>query len=211
MILHDLTNTEAHPIYDKLQVENGLRHYDFLKSLVEISIATNRPFLSQTVLKALNFHAIACLHTNAGMFRPCPVKVGGREGFPPEWQLQDLMDDFMNIVNRSWAETDTFALAAFVLWRLNRIHPFINGNGRTARAACFFVLCVKSGGWLPYDPILPELIKQNRNEYVTILQKIDASEAEGKLDVTPLAEFLSALIASQVDAIADAEQETEES
>lgn len=198
MILHDLTNTEAHPLYKKLQVENGLRHYDFLKSLVEVSIEADRPFLSQTLLKALNFHAIACLHTNAGMYRPCPILVGGRDGFPEAWQLQDLMDDFMNIVNRRWAESDMFSLAAFVLWRLNRIHPFINGNGRTARAACFFVLCVKSGGWLPYDPILPELIKQNRDEYVSILQTIDESERAGNMDVSPLAAFLTKLITEQV-------------
>lgn len=201
MILHDLTGgSESHPSYQKLEISNGLRHYDFLKSVVEAALETDRPFLSQTVLKALNFHAIACLHTNAGMYRPCPIKVGGKEDFPAHWQLPDLMDDFVNFVNRKWVETDTLVLAAFVLWRLNRIHPFINGNGRTARAACLFVICVSAGGWLPYSPILPEMIKGNRDEYVAILQGVDTSAASGKLNLQPLVDFLERLIKEQTGA-----------
>lgn len=198
MILHDLVGGEAHESYRKLEVSNGLRHYDFLKSIVETAIEVDRPLLSQTILKALNFHAIACLHTNAGMFRPCKIKVGDREDFPEPWQLPDLMDDFVNQVNRRWAESDDLVLAAFVLWRLNRIHPFINGNGRTARAACLFVLCLKAGGWLPHSPILPEMIRANRNEYVGILRDIDASAEAGTLDLQPLIDFLSRLLSDLV-------------
>ncbi|MBL8221394.1 MAG: Fic family protein, partial [Bryobacterales bacterium] len=28
-----------------------------------------------------------------------------------------------------------------VMWRLNWIHPFFGGNGRTARSASYLVLC----------------------------------------------------------------------
>jgi Fic family protein len=65
------------------------------------------------------------------------------------------MDDSVNQVNLWWQSADPVALATFVLWRLNNIHPFINGNGRTARAATYFVLCVKAGGWLQGTTILP--------------------------------------------------------
>lgn len=200
MILHDLTNSENHPFYAKMQVSNGVRHYDFLKSVVEAAIETDRPFLSQTILKALNFHAIACLHPNAGMYRPCSVTVGENENFPAHWQIPDLMDDFTNMVNRRWFEADVVHLAAFVLWRLNRIHPFINGNGRTARAACLFVLCVKTGGWLPFQPLLPELIRRDREEYILILKGIDSSEQNGRLDLLPLVEFLTHLLKELVNA-----------
>ena len=63
-----------------------------------------------------------------------PVTVG--DYHPPEhYRVQALMDDFVNNVNRSWENADPVVLATLVLWRLNNIHPFINGNGRTARAA----------------------------------------------------------------------------
>jgi Fic family protein len=108
------------------------------------------------------------------------------------------MQMFTNQVNRMWDETDDVVLAAFVLWRLNFIHPFINGNGRTARAACHFVLCLKAGGWLPGDPILPELIRYNRAEDVSRLQAVDATLAAGALDLTPIHEFLTRLIDEQI-------------
>ena len=200
MIVHNLTGDEGNPIYKKLEVSNGLRHYDFLRSIIDASIETKQPFISQTILKALNFHAIACLHPNAGQYRPCPVQVDGNLNFPQAWQIPDLMDEFTNNVNRNWIETDTLVLAAFVLWRLNRIHPFINGNGRTARAACLYVICVKSGGWLPYSPILPEKIRENRPEYVDILRKVDASEADSAFDIRPLVEFLQRLMNELVSA-----------
>ena len=98
----------------------------------------------------INYHAIACLHTNAGEYRPCSVKVGGYA--PPEhYRVNTLMDDFVNVVNHRWDKADPIWLTAYVLWRLNNIHPFINGNGRTARAACYFVLCVKVEGWVVSD------------------------------------------------------------
>lgn len=108
------------------------------------------------------------------------------------------MDDLVNMVNRSWEQADPVALSAYVLWRLNHIHPFINGNGRTARAACYFVLCVKSGTWLPGMTILPELICRDRNEYVVALRRVDESLTRGPVDLGPLHELLSRLISEQL-------------
>ena len=89
------------------------------------------------------------------------------------------MDDFVNVVNWNWEKADPIALAAYVLWRLNHIHPFINGNGRTARASCYFVLCVKAGGLLPGTTILPELIKRERPSYVAALKTADRLSGVG--------------------------------
>lgn len=200
MIVYELTNTEAHPAYQELEVSNGIRQYDFLRSMVSASMALGRPFLSQHLLKALNFHAITCLHTNAGEFRPCEVTVGSH--IPPaHYRVQAQMDDFINMVNRRWETSDSVALATFVLWRLNHIHPFINGNGRTARAACMFVLCVGSGGWIRGEPILPELLKQNRQEYVAALKVADGSLAAGNLDLSVLHALVSRLLEQQVNSI----------
>lgn len=90
------------------------------------------------------------------------------------------------------------ALSAYVLWKLNYIHPFINGNGRTARAACYFVLCVKAGGWLAGDTILPELLRQNRDLYVQALQAADDSLKAGALDLSQLHSLMSALLEQQL-------------
>lgn len=151
VIVFNLTASENHPVYQELEIANGNRQYDFLRSIVTTAAALGRPFLSQHVIKALNFHAITCLHQSAGEYRPCLVQVGNHT--PPEhYRVDALMEDFVNLVNRMWSEADPVVLAAFVLWQLNYIHPFINGNGRTARAACYFVLCLRLGRWLPGQP-----------------------------------------------------------
>jgi Fic family protein len=162
------------------------------------SLAMGRPFLSQHIIKALNFHAITCLHIHPGEYRPCDVTAG--QHHPPQfYRVPALMDDFVNVVNRNWEQTDPVALATFVLWRLNNIHPFVNGNGRTARASCYYVLCVKAGNLLPGTTILPELIKQNPQEYIDTLQAGHDSLAAGNLDLSRLHALVSRLLTEQLN------------
>ncbi|HMV21905.1 MAG TPA: Fic family protein [Rhodocyclaceae bacterium] len=199
MILFELVGRqEEHPIYQDMEISNGARQYDFLRSIVTAAINVGRPFLSAQILKALNFQAIACLHTNAGEYRPCQVVVGTHK--PPEhYRVDALMDDFINQVNRAWETTDTVVLSTFVLWRMNYIHPFINGNGRTARAACYFVLCVKANGWLPGKMILPELIRRERDAYIEALADADKSFHDGNLDLTKLHQLVAKLLEEQIN------------
>ena len=199
MILFELVGRqEEHPIYQDMEISNGARQYDFLRSIVTAAINVGRPFLSAQILKALNFQAIACLHTNAGEYRPCQVVVGTHK--PPEhYRVDALMDDFINQVNRAWETTDIVVLSTFVLWRMNYIHPFINGNGRTARAACYFVLCVKANGWLPGKMILPELIRRERDAYIEALADADKSFHDGNLDLTKLHQLVAKLLEEQIN------------
>ena len=159
MILFDWgSETETNQLYIKLATENLDRQISFLKSTVETAIDSKREMLSQTLIKALNFHAIACLHPDAGIYRTYPVCVFGPDGKnvvyepPVHARVTSLMDDMVNVVNREWKDKEAVWLAAFVLWRINNIHPFINGNGRTARAASYFVLCVKNGSVASREP-----------------------------------------------------------
>ncbi|MGH8499106.1 MAG: Fic family protein [Methylococcales bacterium] len=197
MIVYDITNSEDNPIYKALEQSNLSRQYDFLRSIVEASIGMNCLFLSTYIIKALHFHAITCLHPCAGEYRPCPVLVGDFR--PPEHYLVgSMMDDFVNQVNIIWERADPVELAAFVLWKLNFIHPFINGNGRTARAISYFVLCVKVGGWLPGRIILPELLRGERDAYVAALKSVDTSFKAGAFDISPLKTIVSELLAKQL-------------
>lgn len=63
---------------------------------------------------------------------------------------------------------------------------------------CYFVLCLKAGGWLSGETILPELIRQNRQEYVDALQRAHDTFAAGALDLAPLHAFVSRLLAQQL-------------
>jgi Fic family protein len=175
VFLYELVGQEDHPVYQRLLIENLERQYSFLRSAVVASLEIGRPMLSLEIILSLNYHAISCLHGNAGKLRPCEVTVGGTFHPPPHYEVPALMSMFIDEVNRNWERADPVVLASFILWRLNYIHPFVNGNGRTARVTCYFALCCKMGQWLGGDTLLPELIRQNRDEYVAALKAVDAT------------------------------------
>ena len=203
MFIFELTGSEHDPTYEKLSIENLNRQYDFLRSITEASLALRRPMLSIEVIKSFNYHAITCLHVSAGEFRPCPVTVGDYQP-PLHFQVPALMQMFTNEVNRFWERVDALTLATLVLWRLNHIHPFVNGNGRTARVTAYYVLCLASGGWLPGSKILPERIVERRSEYVNALRKVDQSFDAGELSLAPLHGLLAELLDQQ---LAESEQQ----
>lgn len=204
MILFELAGSENHPVYQQLQIENAERQYSFMNSTISAALAMGRPFLSQTLLKAFNFHAVACLHTSAGQYRPCEVIVGSHQPIQ-HFRVQAWMDDFTNMVNRLWSDMDAVVLAAYVLWGINNVHPFENGNGRTARAAAYFVLCVRIGGFLPGGPQILEVLKADRREdYVAALTHADHNRTmDGFLYLQPMVDLLIELIKQQ---LADAQQ-----
>ncbi|MEX0971505.1 MAG: Fic family protein [Paracoccaceae bacterium] len=196
--MFDILGGEDNPTYKELEVSNTDRHLSFLKSITETAIRVKKPFLSSQVLRALNYHAIACLHTHPGEYRPCEVGVG--DYVPPQmYRVQGLMDDFINTVNLNWTSLDAVSLATFALWRLCNIHPFINGNGRTARAVAHFIICTKYDGWLPGDKVLPQLLKDNRPELILNLQAADESVKKGSLDLSSLFDMVSRLLQEQLN------------
>jgi prophage maintenance system killer protein len=199
MILFELFRTESNPVYQALEVENGNRQYDF-RSLIPAALAANRVFLSQHVIKMLNFHAIACLHPAAGEYRPCEVTVGSHRP-PAYFQLSALMEDFTNEVNRAWDRVDPVSLAAYVYWKINYIHPFINGNGRTARVASYYVLCLRNGGLLEGSPTLPALLKRDKQDCVAALQSAHQAFQNGGEDLHPLHAIFVRLLNEQMASV----------
>lgn len=203
MIVFEIFGNEQHTVYQELEVSNGQRLSSFVESIVLASLQAGRHHLSHDVVKAFNAHAICCLHIDAGKYRPCEVTVGGRP-CPPFYRVQALMDDMVNTVNRLWSQTDPLTLAAYVLWRINDIHPFINGNGRTARATAYFIICLFSGGMIRGTTTLPELLKRDRDEYVMHLRHADktAQEEQG-VDLAPLRAMIERLLIEQMNSVID--------
>ncbi|HUA99149.1 MAG TPA: hypothetical protein VMA34_12535, partial [Terracidiphilus sp.] len=72
------------------------------------------------------------------------------------------------------------------------------GNGRTARAACYYLLCMKAGGLLPGSKIVPERIRENRARYCDALEAADRAWDQGLYDVSLLADLLQELLLAQL-------------
>jgi Fic family protein len=98
--------------------------------------------------------------------------------------------------------------AAYALWRLNWVHPFRGGNGRTSRCLAYLILCMDLGLMLPGVPTLPTLIYGRRKDYVKALKAADASlvvtversEADGepRADLSEMTAYLQDLVTEQL-------------
>lgn len=185
-------------LFKWVQEQNLLRQYDLLSNCVEIGVNRGAEAFDKYMLWGLNYASVANVCEFGGRFRKEPIYVGNH--VPPHYtDVNNLMDRFISFVHENWNfSKDPTTIAAYVLWRLNWIHPFIEGNGRTARAACYFVLCMKYGGLLPGKKIVPERIRENREPYYAALKSADRAWADGHFDVSELSRYLQGLLKQQL-------------
>jgi Fic family protein len=185
-------------LYARIQEQNLLRQYDLLSNCVEIGLVKGIEAFDKYTLWALNYAAVANLAQFGGRFREEPIYVGSH--IPPRFDaVPNLMDRFFSMIHENWTIVDhPTELAGFALWRLNWIHRFVEGNGRTARAACYYLICLKQRKLLPGKQIVPERIRQNRQPYYDALQAADRAWDEGKLDVSEITKYLEGLLTGQL-------------
>jgi Fic family protein len=186
----------------KLEAENGLKQaalaFDIIRNFVK---DPERPFkLRNNMLLQLHAVAMEGVHPLAGTFRNAPVKIGGSDHEPPHHlMVADEVSDLCSYVNENWQSKTPIHLCAYTLWKLNWIHPFADGNGRTARAVAYVVLSVKLDSLLPGTNTIPDQIAADKRPYYSALEKADhALKATGKIDVSALEEMLSGMFAKQL-------------
>ena len=121
---------------------------------------------------------------------------------PQSSNIPHVVTEFFQSLNDMWSLSDPLSIAAFALWRINWIHPFKNGNGRTARAFAYSCLCLKFGFVLPGTPTVIDLIMVNRPAYQAALAHADATLASsGKYDLAPMRTFLERLLVIQLSSV----------
>lgn len=184
--------------FARVQEQNLLRQYDLLANCIEIGHRKGIEAFDKYTLWSLNAAAVSNIAQFGGRFREQPIYVGRHR--PPHFStVPNLMDQFLSLIHENWDIMDhPTMLAAYALWRMNWIHPFIEGNGRTARAACYYLICSRAGQLLPGKKIVPERIRENREPYYAALQEADRHWEQGDFDVSQLADYLQGLLAAQL-------------
>jgi Fic family protein len=190
------------------EAQNTLRQYDALQEMILTRIRAGKFKLRASDLLDLNRIALDGLSSEAGVFRRQSVRIETAEHLPPRWEkVPSLVDDMCDYVNDNWSRTAVH-LAAFVMWRLNWIHPFVDGNGRTSRAISYLVLCTRAGYLLPGENTVPELIARDRKPYYDALVECDrnfravAGNPEPTYDILPMEELMKQLVAKQLADVA---------
>lgn len=191
--------SELPKLYEWIEEQNLLRQYDLLTNCIEIALVKGVEAFDKYTLWSLNAAAVSNIAQFGGRFRQQPIYVGNH--IPPHFKdVPDHIDQFISVVHENWDIIDhPTVLPAYALWRLNWIHPFIEGNGRTARAACYYLICLKAGGLLPGKKTVPERIRNTRDEYYAALKECDRHWEDGQFNVDALAQYLERLLADQLN------------
>lgn len=194
------------PVGQFLSDRNRLRQYDFLQTCFVISgfgLEVDHDFLC-----SLNLYATQYISPQPGRYRRhYNVTVGDHT--PSDWPLiLDEMNMFLEHLHVEWARFDPLEAAGYALWGLNHVHPFCDGNGRTARALMYYVLCKKIGQWLPGTTTVMELIRNDtHDEMCSIMQHMHDSKIPGtmKTDLAAITSFLNNLVLEQLKTVPPSE------
>ncbi|MGP3697035.1 Fic family protein [Rhodobacter sp. NSM] len=185
------------------EAANALVQAERVRQMV-MDVLDGRPFrLRPSAILELNRCAVQGLTAYAGTTRPGAVQIGESRHQPPEAGIvHSLLEEMCDYVNENWRTRCAVHLSSFVMWRLNWIHPFTDGNGRTSRAASYLVLCAHSESWLPGRETIPEQIQRNRVPYYEALEAADARFAESgtfSADLLPeMEDLLGNMLARQL-------------
>lgn len=183
------------------EAENGIRQFNLALEIIRAHIKDEeRPFrLRSSLILQLHQAALEGLHSLAGTWRNTSVKIGGSAHQPPEAAfVSEEIELMCSYVNEHWNNKSAVHLCAYVLWKLNWIHPFSDGNGRTARAVAYVVLSTKLDSLLPGSPTIPEQIAGDKKPYYEALEAADSNLKSEKIDVGDLEKMLEGMLAAQL-------------
>lgn len=167
--------------------------------LVDQALGASRFRLRMSTMIELNRLAVEGLETDPGNLRSVPVDISNTEHQPPPAQdVPRLLEEMCDHINDNWESETALQLSAYVMWRLNWIHPWTDGNGRTSRVASYLVLCVKTGFVLPGTTTIPEMIAGNKQPYYAALDAADAAWQALRVDVSEMESLLGDLLAEQL-------------
>jgi Fic family protein len=189
----------------KAEARNGLRQVDAVIDMVEYFSHPDRKFkLRPSQLLHLHRIALEGISSFAGNWRPAGIEIQGSRHKPiGAHMVPGVIEEMCDYVNDNWENSSPIHLAAYALWRLNWIHPFTDGNGRTARAFSYLLLCLRLGYRVPGRKTIPEQISSDKTPYYKALEAADKEWEAKKLDLSVLEKLLSDLLANQLASVHD--------
>ncbi len=172
LVLEEGITVGGKSLKEHLEVTNHSKAIDFVQSLVSK--------LEIKEIDVLNIHAMILDRIdqeNAGFYRRSAVRISGTDYSPPNAvKVPKLMQEVYRLLN---TKGEPIQMAAIIHQKFVDIHPFIDGNGRTARLLMNLYL-MRNG----YPPTI--ILKTERKKYIrTIIQN------QGEQNPVPFINFIA--------------------
>jgi Fic family protein len=154
-----------------------------------------------TVEKLLTLHRILLtdLESSAGAFRHERVMIGGATQQPPRAELIPALVEQILMEIAEANDINAVKVATWADWAIARVHPFKDGNGRTARLWQDLILLRAT-----LAPAIIRLQDRDQNGYY------DALAAADRGDINPMTQLIAQRTAATLDRYISAQQQASE-
>lgn len=167
VIEEDITSSPK-PISDYLEARNHAKAYDYI---IEHA-SEDLPVTECTILQIHKIILSGIDDMNAGFYRAVRVRISGSQAvLPNPLKVPTLMQEFSDWLTRQHENPLMSAIETH--YKLVTIHPFVDGNGRTARLLMNMIL-LRNG----YAPIIIRPI--DRKRYLSALETRQVAENDEK-------------------------------
>lgn len=182
VVLEDGVAIGGKELRELYEVINHKKAYGYVKKC----IAENKP-LDENMVKDL--HAILTENIIVGgIYRKEEVRISGAGFTPPAGnEMYMQIKNFYGDLKIKENELNPIEFAAWTHAEFVRIHPFIDGNGRTSRLLMNYQLLIN--GFLPIS-----ISKENRVDYYNALEQYAVND-----DLTPFVDFIAELEEARLD------------
>ncbi|MCX6817043.1 MAG: Fic family protein [Candidatus Beckwithbacteria bacterium] len=184
-VINEGITVKNKPLKDHLEAKD---HHEALEYLYELVQPQNQLTISEKLIR--NLHHLVMKKTDedwAGRYRQSNVFITGTDHIPSDANIiPSAMNKFINWFRANRHRLHPIELAAKLHHQLVFIHPFLDGNGRTARLLMNVVLMRKG-----YP--LAVILKNDRKKYYQVLQQAD------KDNYQPLIRFVAQAVERSLD------------
>lgn len=185
MILEDGIVPRETSLLELDQVRGHADAWQYVKN----NVAQNIP-LSENVIKDIHERVIP-MRGVGGLYRTEPVYISGAQHVPPNYKkVRELMSFFAYDLEHKHFKTVAHK-AAWTHAEFVKIHPFLDGNGRTARLLMNYQLLLGK-----YPPI--NIKKDNVKEYFEALEIYSTKD-----DIKPFTQLVASNIHKTLDDFID--------
>lgn len=181
VLLEDKISIGGKQLREIYEIINHNKAYQYIKGCIK----EGKP-LDENRVK--DIHAILMENIMiGGVYRNIDVYISGSRHTPssPNEAYKEVKNFYLDLLGK--AEMDVIELAAWTHAEFVKIHPFVDGNGRTSRLIMNYQLMIN--GFLPIS-----IAKESRFDYFDALESyaVDA-------DLKPFADFIAALEEQKLD------------
>ncbi|OGC25218.1 cell filamentation protein Fic [candidate division WOR-1 bacterium RIFOXYB2_FULL_42_35] len=161
LVVEEGITIKGKTLREHFEAINHKEAIDFIEDVIKKKVAVSTHLirqLHQLILTKID-------DEEAGNYRKLEVRITGSKYIPPSpILLSSLMHDFDLWLKKNIKKLPVIELAALAHFKLVHIHPFIDGNGRTARLLMNLIL-MRAG----YPPAV--ILKVDRNKYFRTLKQ----------------------------------------